>query len=241
MPWESLVLWEGSPGDGHGGTAWAVSHLHECGVPVENIFPARERSMPWEPKDAAAAHATSRPIRAMLFADCKGYSKLREEKVAEFTEGFLSGVARLIEDLRGDGCAPIMANTWGDGIFMVFETVRAAGVFATALRDALLQREESPRFPKDIVVRIGLHAGPVTPFFDPVTRRQNFTGHNVAFAARIEPIAAENQIYVSEAFAALAAERGLDEFQFEYLGETRLGKEFGRFRLYQLQSTAYRP
>ncbi len=234
----AITLWDGTPGDGHGGTAWAVRHLLDAGVPVENVYPGREGSVEAAPPNAPCSHDAGRPIRAMLFADCKGYSKLREEQVAEFTLGYLSGVARLIERLRHDGCAPLAVNTWGDGLFMAFENVRAAGTFALALREGVRRRAAELGLPKGVAVRIGLHAGPVTPLLDPITQRQNFAGQNVAYAARIEPIAPENQVCVSEAFAALAADAGLDEFRFDYLGVTPFAKGFGHYPLYQLQPAA---
>jgi class 3 adenylate cyclase len=233
-----IVVWDGATGDGLGGTEWAVNYLLSCGVPIENVYPGREGRVKDVHHYAPTTENSIRDIRAMLFADCKGYSKLREEQVAEFTKGFLSGVARLIERLRKDNCVPLVANTWGDGLFMVFEDVRAAGLFAAALRDGVRRRAEALGIPKGVAVRIGLHAGPVTPFFDPITQRNNFAGQNVAFAARIEPIAPENQVCVSEAFAALAAEAGPNEFRFDYLGTTPFAKNFGHYPLYQLHSLA---
>lgn len=237
-PLHVIALWDGKVGDGHGGTAWAIAHLRRRGATVENIYPGREGPIEETPAASAIPPGDGRRIHAMLFSDCKGYSKLREEEVGLYTQQFLAGVARLIERLReSHHAAPIVANTWGDGLFLVFEDVRAAGHFALALRDGIRRRATALGLPPDIRVRIGLHAGPVLPFVDPVTGRDNFAGVNVSFAARIEPIAAENQVCVSEPFAALAADAGFDEFQFDYLGVTPFAKGFGAFPLYQLRET----
>jgi class 3 adenylate cyclase len=237
-PLHVIALWDGKVGDGHGGTAWAIAHLLRCGASVENIYPGREGPIEEVPAASPIPRGDGRRIHAMLFSDCKGYSKLREEQIGLYTQQFLAGVARLIDHLRETHqAAPIVANTWGDGLFLVFEDVRAAGCFALALRDGIRRRAAALGLPPEIRVRIGLHAGPVLPFVDPVTGRDNFAGGNVAFAARIEPIAAENQVCVSEPFAALAADAGLDEFQFDYLGVTAFAKGFGAFPLYQLRET----
>jgi tryptophan halogenase len=49
-----------------------------------------------------------------------------------------------------------------------------------------------------IVRVIGLHAGPVYRYTDPVTRRPNYTGGHASRAARIEPITPPGQVYASE-------------------------------------------
>ncbi|HEV7405583.1 MAG TPA: hypothetical protein VGO11_21740 [Chthoniobacteraceae bacterium] len=231
----ALVLWDGRAGDGGGGTAWVIGHLLALGVAVENVYPGREGVITEAPPAPALPDDGQRPIRALLFSDCMGYSKLREEQIAEYTRSFLTGVARLIALAEPEGRAPLAANTWGDGLFFVFADPAAAAAFALALRDGVRHRARALAMPPEVRLRIALHAGPVTPFQDPVTGRPNFAGMNVAFAARIEPIVPENQVCVSEAFAALAAEAGLTEFRFDYLGVTELHKEFGRHPVYQLR------
>lgn len=231
----AIALWDGRPGDGHGGTAWAVSHLLAGKVPVENVFTGREGPITDGAAEPERQVERGRPIRALLFSDCKGYSKLREEQIADYTRAFLAGVARLIDHAKSAGFAPIVSNTWGDGLFLVFADVRTAAFFATALCAAVQRRAAELGLPEEVRLRIGLHAGPVTPFADPVTGRENFAGINVAYAARIEPIAPENQVCVSEGFAALAADAGLTEFRLDYLGVTPFHKDFGRYPLYQLR------
>jgi class 3 adenylate cyclase len=227
-PLIGLAAWDGAPGDGHGGTQWAVAHMSATGIPVENVYPGKEGII--EPLPLATENHDGRPMRAILFADCKGYSKLREEEIARYTQQFLSGVRRLIE--RMPDCPPVEYNTWGDGLFLAFTNVRSAARFAMALRAAALGAGETLDLPAGVRLRIGLHAGPVTSFIDPITGRPNLAGTNVAFAARIEPIVPENQICVSEPFAAMAF--GDDQFRFEYLGLTEFAKGFGRHPLYRL-------
>ena len=78
--------------------------------------------------------------------------------------------------------------------------------------------------PKDLALRIGLHAGPAYACIDPVTERLNYLGAHVSRAARIEPITPPGEVYASRAFAALArAERNAD-FVCGYIGQTSLGK-----------------
>jgi len=71
-------------------------------------------------------------IRALLFADAEGFSKLSDEEVPRFVEHFLGLAGSLAEDSTHK---PLVKNTWGDGLYFVFEHVREAGLFALELRD----------------------------------------------------------------------------------------------------------
>ncbi len=234
----ALVLWDGERGEGHGGTEWSIAHLQTLGVIVENIYPGREGIVPPIADNFQPYENVARPIRAMLFSDCKGYSKLREENDGDYTTQFLGGVSRLIARARENNAAPIVANTWGDGLFLAFTEVRAAADFAIALRDGALRASKALGLPDGVCLRIALHAGPVMEFEDPITQRPNLAGVNVSFTARIEPITPENQICASEAFAALAANEALGHLRFDYAGATEFAKHFGAHPIYRMVSAA---
>ena len=88
-------------------------------------------------------------------------------------------------------------------------------------------------------VRISMHAGPVYEEFDPVLGRRNFFGHHVNQAARIEPIVLPGSVFVSEIMAALLS-FGHDDFDFEYVGNLELAKNYGSHPIYILQRTGYK-
>ena len=62
--------------------------------------------------------------------------------------------------------------------------------------------------PKELSVRIGLHAGPVYCVREPLLDRVNFFGFHVNQAARIEPITSPGNVYASESFASLMLRTG---------------------------------
>ncbi len=228
----AIVMWDTLPGDGSGGTAWAVQELLRQGISIENIHPDHAGPVTGIAEPAAPeARDDERAIRAILFSDCKGYSKLRDEETVEYTHRFLNAVSRLLDSAEDP---PLATNTWGDGLFLVFRDVSHAGKFALRLRDAA-ERAAKFDLPPGIRLRIGMHAGPISPLHDPVTQRPNFAGVNISLAARIEPITQENQIYASESFAALCAEANLTDFSFAYVGSTPLAKDYGAIPLYQFQ------
>jgi class 3 adenylate cyclase len=91
------------------------------------------------------------------------------------------------------------------------------------------------QLPSSSQIRIALHAGPVFRAFDPVMGRESFFGANVTRAARIEPVTPPGMIYTSEAFAAILAVDGQDDYALEYVGRLPLAKGYGESRLYRLE------
>lgn len=182
---------------------------------------------------ASAGTRGRRRIRAMLFADVKNFSKLDEARSPEFFARFLNEVRGV---LRRAKVRPAFINTWGDGLYVVFDRLPDAAEFATRLQRRMERVDWSAvGMPGDTAMRIGMHAGPVYRRRDPILGRTNFFGSHVTRAARIEPVTIPGCIYTSEPFAAaLAAEPGHD-FRFEYVGVEALAKGYDRCRLYRLE------
>lgn len=166
-----------------------------------------------------------------MFADATDFSKLSETETTLFVHHFLGLVGKLIQEFSP---APLMKNTWGDGLYFVFPNVRSAGRFALELRDRVKATQWSEKGLRDLDLRIGLHAGPVYACIDPVTERRNYIGAHVSRAARIEPITPPGNIYASQSFAALAAAEKELEFKCNYVGQTSLAKQYGTFPTYVL-------
>jgi len=161
-----------------------------------------------------------------------GFSKLTDEEIPLFVRHFLGLVGQLSEEAPRP---PPMKNTWGDGLFFVFENVRDAGLFALELSERVCTTDWTSKGLKGIGLRIGLHAGPVYACLDPVTRRENYIGAHVSRAARIEPVTPPGMVYASQAFSALAMADGVREFACDYVGQIALAKKFGTLPLYLLR------
>ena len=173
-----------------------------------------------------------RSVKTMLFADVKNFSQLTDEQAPSFFVLFLDEVSNVIRESRKRPC---LQNTWGDGLFLVFDHVVDAADFSVRL----LKRIEGLNFakvglPDDTTVRIGLHSGPVYPSKNPVTNRRDFFGSQVNRAARIEPVTTPGCAFASEQFAALLSMQPNHDFICEYVGVENLAKNFDRCALYRL-------
>ena len=169
-------------------------------------------------------------IVTMLFADAKGFSTLSEPQIPPFVHEFLGTVAARLGQASHP---PLLKNTWGDGLYFVFDNARDAGLFALDLADAIALTDWSVwGLPREMSLRTGLHAGPAYACTDPVTGRLNYLGAHVSRAARIEPITPAGEVYASREFAAVARAEGATGFHCEYVGRTPLAKGYGTAQMY---------
>lgn len=227
-----------------GGTRDMLENWQRLGLPLERIDPAllREVVVPRGtvlptsralPKVELRSTPLRREICTMLFADMVGFSRLSEEDTPSFLVHFLGAISEMVKRC---GQPPAFVNTWGDGLFMVFEQVEHGVDFALRLRDAVQQEDWPSRgLPAGTSLRIGMHTGPVFRAPDPLIGRPNYFGSHVVRAARIEPVAAPGTAYVSAELAFSLAASGCDEFRTDYLGELPLAKGFGSGPLYRLR------
>ena len=173
-----------------------------------------------------------RMLKTLVFADFAGYSRVQDVNAARFQGEFWAIAARQI---AASEAKPVFANTWGDGLFLVFDDAPDGASFALRLSEDMQAADWAALgLPATSQIRICLHAGPVFRAFDPVIARDNYFGSTVTRAARIEPITPPGTVFASEAFAATLAASGRSEFVPEYVGRVGLAKGYGESRVYRL-------
>jgi class 3 adenylate cyclase len=130
---------------------------------------------------------------------------------------------------------PLDSKTWGDGLYIVFESVENGAEFALRLQASMLAVDwKAAGLSETSQIRIALHAGPVFRGYDPIVKRDGFFGSSVTRTARIEPITAPGMVYASEAFAAVLTASGQRHYTLEYVGRLALAKGYGESRIYRL-------
>ena len=236
--------------DGPRGTASAVRRWQRHGLAVHcmqlDALPAQASGLlevrnlstsPGSTADEPAEPAADR-VMSLLFADAVGFSRLSDAEVPLFVESCLGMVARLLAEDAGS--IPVR-ETWGDGLFLAFDSVQAAGMFALRLLDSMEETDwQALGFSRPLALRLALHAGPVHLTTDPITGLAKCCGTHVSRAARLEPKTPPGQVYASEAFAALAAVDGVTGFRCEYVKQLEWAKRYGTFPAYVLRKDAAR-
>lgn len=242
---QGLAVWDGTGAGDEGGTGSMVSMWRRSGVPLEHVevssvAAAGHSTHVQESAPAAAQPATTEKkqtfeykIKAMLFADAVGYSRLSEDQVPLFFEHYVGSIAEFNEKT---GCKAVHVETAGDGMYMVFDDTDTAAHYALGLSELIKNRDwKSLGLPQDMGMRIGLHCGPVFVGRDPITGAPLYSGIHTSRTARIQPITPPGQVYASSAFAAVAAVNGIDGLRFSYIGRTELAKDYGVLPLYHVK------
>jgi class 3 adenylate cyclase len=195
--------------------------------------PDRTKSDETKPAPANEPVTQNRQVRALLFADLAGFSKIQEEQIPFFMDRYLGAVAGHLKKTR---YRPLFRNIWGDAFYFVFGDTVAAARYALELRDLVEGLDWCGiGLPPELKIRIGLHAGPVFSGREPILGKLNFFGTHVNRAARIEPITSPGNVYASEQFAALLQARSTGDLVSRYVGIIILPKGFGRYPIYHIK------
>jgi hypothetical protein len=228
-----VAVWDGHASPGPAGVAvdlayWAKGRRRQVIIPVRRPPPSPAS----EPSAPNASATVSRAMKAMLFADVKGFGALRDDQIPAFIEAVMGRMAKVVEGLDA---RPRHVETWGDGLFLVFDQPIDAAVAALALQEAHRALDlRSLGLPRSLGLRIGGHYGPVHLTTNPLTKTPAVVGAHVVVAARIEPDVAPGSACVSEALAGALATFHGDRVRCGYVGRTQGSKGFPETPIFNL-------
>jgi hypothetical protein len=230
-----LAVWDGGPADGAAGTAIDVANWRRDGRLVTLVSPGADISVSEVeiPEGVVRDVASGRVVRAMLFGDIKGFSKLTDEQLPIFASQILGAFATVLRRHQADVWH---RNTWGDAVYVVLSNATAAAACALDLQDAMMAVDLAAEgLPGHLALRLGGHVGPVFPTHDPVLDALGFIGSHVSRTARIEPVTPPGAVYVTEPFAAALALNERSGFICDYVGHMAAAKDYGHLRMYRLR------
>jgi class 3 adenylate cyclase len=207
--------------------------LRERAGPLASPAAGTETVVPASPRLTTTAARPQRTLKTLLFADFAGFSRLHDAYAPLFQTRFLDIVAR---EIAAAPVKPLDSKTWGDGLYIVFESPVDGAEFALRLQASMLAVDwKAAGLSETSQIRIALHAGPVFRGYDPIVKRDGFFGSSVTRTARIEPVTPPGMVYASEAFAATLAASGQRACALEYVGRIALAKSYGESRIYRLE------
>ena len=227
-----IAVWDGQPARGGSGAAVDVAAWRSLGLEARIIDPGPvDRQIVWP--EPTTPSVTKRVVRAIIFTDYKGYSRLSEAAVPVFNREVMGRVAEVLHRHPGAVCS---RNTWGDALYAVItDTAEAADIVLEIIEALKDVRIAGPEAAGQEGMRIGLHFGPIYQELDPVTGLDNFYGSEVTLTARIEPKVIPGEVYTTQAFAAVLAVTQPDRFASRYVGRVELAKGYGVVPIYQLE------
>lgn len=232
-----LAVWDGQTANRLAGTAVDVAKWRDAGgeTRVVTIDPGRP-PIAATTRTVATYSGPARSLRAIVFADFSGFSRLSEPDLPNFLRSVLGAIGVSL-DSHAD--AVLCRNSWGDALFAIIADAPTAATIALDIQRALTpDRLREAGLPTEGGMRISLHFGPVYEDFDPVQRSPTFYGTEVTLAARIEPRVPVGAIYATQSFAAALAQSARPQIIMEYVGTVALAKNYGSQAIYRLDSRA---
>lgn len=225
-----VAVWDGEVTTGIAGTGFDVRIWRGLGRPTDVVPSGSSAS---KAASSAPMPAGQRELRAMLFGDVKGFSKLTESQIPAFVTHVLGGLGGVLAKY---GDSVLYRNTWGDGLFVVLRDALVAARCALELQTAMEAIDLNAHgLPDTLSLRLGGHFGPVFETMDPVQHVMNYFGAHVSRTARIEPVTPPGEVFVTEQFAArLALEPG--GYACDYVGQVPAAKSYGTMRMYHLHA-----
>jgi class 3 adenylate cyclase len=224
-----LLVWDGADGSNTAGTA-ADHRLGQSVGIASHIIPLPVHAAA-QPKPQDLPHPRARRARALIFADVVGFSRIQDDDLPNFHTGIMVPMANTIAALTA---APSIVETWGDAVFLTYDDVEAAAEAAMTLLGALKPTGRDWHLPSPLDLRVSAHFGSAFDITNPFTQRAGCLGTHVSRAARIEPVTPPGVVYVSEAFAAQLALRVHSRYRADFVGTTKLAKQFGHLPVFRL-------
>lgn len=184
--------------------------------------------------EASSDDRVTRVLKSILFADLPRFQHLSPSKHVAFH--------RKLERiffwaLHASGGRPLFANTWGDGLHVIFDSPLEAAAFSLAWIDASKKVDwRGFGLSADTNFRVGIHYGYVQMHKNSIIGRQIFVGASITHAARLEPAAIPGQVLTSKAFADILNTSTDGRFECVFIGERYLSKteqKYPAFRLHR--------
>jgi class 3 adenylate cyclase len=227
-----LAVWDGQETSLKAGSYADIKEWESYGLKTIKI--ASEGNFAGDGTDTARPQSQrTRKLRAIMFGDYKGFSKLTDRQMLIFYDYVVPRIAVVI-DKYSQGIAT--RNTWGDGLFVVFSDLKAAAYCALEIQSTLAAMDmDAVGLPPTFSLRLGVDAGAVFEIYDPILGSISFTGSHINRTARLEPSTPPGEVYVTEAFAALFTLLADRELTCDYVGLMQAAKNYGRMRTYRLR------
>jgi class 3 adenylate cyclase len=234
-----LAVWDGQKSKERAGTfadiqLWRDHNLKTVTISSEGNLPA---DLPGADQQRQAFRLLPpRKVRAIMFGDFHGFSRLNDRQMLTFYDHVMDRVASVIDKYASE---IVTRNTWGDGLFLMFSDLGSAARCALEIQSELTYLDlHSLGLPASLGLRLGLDAGAVFEVRDPILKSASFTGSHISRTARLEPNTPPGEVYVTEAFAALVTLLEHRDLMCEYVGIMKTPKDYGRLRTYLLRRCA---
>jgi len=233
-----VAVWDGVVSDQRASTHANIQRWQALGQHTEIIESPLRLPQPVVRDFAQHDVGLRREPHALLFADVRGFSKLSNRGVAWYFNELQPVLAAVIDRYRDD---VQHVNTWGDAIYLVARKASTVAHIAAELNDAMEAIDQSSlNLAEPLILRIGLHYGPVYELRDHLAQTVTFASTDVTKTARIEPITPPGEIFGTEPLVAMLELEGEHWARYRYAGTLQSAKGYGAFRMFHIAPLARR-
>lgn len=227
-----VAVWDQVEASQRSGTYTNIAKWKGLGHQSE-IITAPARLKQYLRKSNRDSSGNRREPHAILFADIRGYSKLGDRDVLWYFNVLQLALAKVVERFRAD---IQHVDTWGDAIFLVTEKASVAAKIAVEFNETLAGIDQSSLvLDEPLLMRIGLHFGPVYKLYDHLAQSVTYSSNEVTKTARIEPVTPPGEIFGTEPFVAMLELEGEGWASFDYAGTIPSAKDYGAFRMFHIR------
>lgn len=227
-----VAIWDGAVSDQQSSTYSNISKWRSLGHRCEIID-----SPVHLPQAVVRAFGQPHPAQrrephAILFSDVRGFSKLNDSGVVWFFNELHPVLAAVIDRYRDD---IQFVDTWGDAIYLVARKASTVAHIAAELNDAMNGIDQSSLvLDEPLMLRIGLHYGPVYKLYDHLAQTVTYASTDVTKTARIEPVTPPGEIFGTEPLVAMLELEGEHWARYRYAGTIQSAKGYGAFRMFHI-------
>jgi class 3 adenylate cyclase len=242
-----LALWDGGETGGRAGTSVDIRTWTQRGrateiIDLHNNPPSGTRATAHAaPSEDGSRVLTAwkygdvtRGLHAIMFGDVVGFSHVPERLLPVFQKSFMGQISATLDRF---GRQVLYRNSWGDAVYAILDTPQAGARCALDIQAELKQLNlRQLGFSHPLELRLAVHYGPIFRGRDFLTKAETYFGAHVTRAARIEPVTPPGEVFATEALAAALALASDASIRPEYVGSTKLAKNYGSLRMYVLRA-----
>lgn len=160
----------------------------------------------------------------------------KDRQMQKYMDTMLPKIAEKLKEFEF-----VEKKTWGDGIVIIGENPSEICEAALNMRDLFAETNWEKYDLPDLKIRISIHSGSYAHGMDFFSNRVGFCGRTIVGTARLEPVTAPGQIWITKRSAALLDEQmagqGNDFFTMDPIGKIYLPKDHGSLDVWSLRQS----
>ncbi len=167
----------------------------------------------------------------MILADIKGCASFAgDEDLIYYHEKFLPKLMKTVSK-----CRPVLAETWGNTLFCLFETPSAAAECALAVRDFFREFQWGRSGLPELGARISVHSAAAYAAPGKGGQKKKVTFAHFNLPRYIEPVLRAGEVWTSDTFVRYLEQEKSEHLAADNMGANSLALKWGGQEIHRLR------